>query len=244
MNRMGYRALVGTATALFGAAFAPAASAQTTFNACRVPAVGVIYMVGVSGAPSACLDASHVAFTWTEGGAPADGSVTTAKLADGAVTSVKLADGGVATADLANGAVTTAKLAVAPKVAFNPGSSSAAPLATTFASLGSVAITVGGAGNVVVQAAGTTEMSASTCSYIYYGISKTATGTPATTGYLNRPDFGATGVAQYAYHSANTNLVDPITAAGTYTYHFVARASSGTACTLINNGITAIFIPN
>jgi hypothetical protein len=77
-----------------------AVSAQTTFNACRVPGVGAIYMVGVAGAPSACLDASHVAFSWTEGGAPADGSITTVKLADGAVTSAKIADGTITVADV------------------------------------------------------------------------------------------------------------------------------------------------
>jgi hypothetical protein len=76
-----------------------------------VPAVGVIYMINVGDAPAACLDPSHVQFSWTEGGAPADGSITTAKLADGAVTTVKLADGAVTTVKLANGSVTAAKLA-------------------------------------------------------------------------------------------------------------------------------------
>ena len=44
-------------------------SAQaTTFTACRVPDVGAIYMIGVAGAPPACLEPSHIQFSWTEGG--------------------------------------------------------------------------------------------------------------------------------------------------------------------------------
>jgi len=74
-----------------------------TFEACRVPSVGVIYMINVGDAPTACLDPSHVQFTWTEGGAPADGSITTAKLADGAVAAAKLADGAVTAPKLASG---------------------------------------------------------------------------------------------------------------------------------------------
>jgi hypothetical protein len=72
------------------------ASAQSTFTACRVPDVGAIYMIGVAGAPQACLDQSHIEFSWTEGGSTAaDGSITTAKLADGAVTSAKIEAGAV-----------------------------------------------------------------------------------------------------------------------------------------------------
>ena len=41
---------------------------------------------------------------------PADGSVTTAKIADGSITTAKLADGAVVTADIANSAVTYAKI--------------------------------------------------------------------------------------------------------------------------------------
>ena len=63
-------------------------AAQTTFTACRVPVVGAIYMIGLPGLPTACLDPAHVEFSWTEGGVPADGSITGAQLADDAVTSV------------------------------------------------------------------------------------------------------------------------------------------------------------
>jgi hypothetical protein len=128
MNRMGYRALLSAAAALVAVSHATPVAAQTTFWACRVPAVGVLYMIADSAA--ICLDGAHVKFSWTDGGAPPDGSITSAKLADGAVTNSKIADGavntvriadgsvnsaklvdaGVATADLANGAVTIAKL--------------------------------------------------------------------------------------------------------------------------------------
>ena len=45
------------------------------------------------------------------GGTPADGSITTAKLADDAVTAAKIADGAVGTAAIASGGVDTAELA-------------------------------------------------------------------------------------------------------------------------------------
>jgi hypothetical protein len=88
----------------------PGASSAQTFEACRVPSVGVIYMINVGDAPTACLDPSHVQFSWTEGGAPADGSITTAKLADDAVTSAKIADGVVSEADLAANSVGAAEM--------------------------------------------------------------------------------------------------------------------------------------
>jgi hypothetical protein len=47
-------------------------------------------MINVAGAPSTCLDPSHVQFSWTEGGQVADAAVTTAKIADRAVTFAKM----------------------------------------------------------------------------------------------------------------------------------------------------------
>ena len=63
---------------------APAASQATTFFACYIPSVGAIYLIKLAGLPQACLSTSHQQISWTEGGPPPDGSVTTAKLADGA----------------------------------------------------------------------------------------------------------------------------------------------------------------
>lgn len=50
-----------------GAAEAQTAEPQT-FQACRVPDVGAIYMVGEPGTPEQCLSPDHVAFSWTEQG--------------------------------------------------------------------------------------------------------------------------------------------------------------------------------
>lgn len=66
--------------------------AQTTFTACRVPDVGAIYMIGVEGAPSACLDETHIEFSWTEGGGTlSEGSVTTTEILDGTIETVDIA---------------------------------------------------------------------------------------------------------------------------------------------------------
>jgi hypothetical protein len=98
-------AVLGIASTLLVAGDASSLAAQTTFTACRVPNVGAIYMIGVAGAPSDCLDASHVEFSWTEGGTVADGSITTAKLADDAVTSAKIAANSLTADDLASNSV-------------------------------------------------------------------------------------------------------------------------------------------
>jgi hypothetical protein len=71
----------------------PAGAQGTTYTACYVPSVGAVYLIKRSGLPSACLSTAHVEFSWTEGGAVADGSVTTAKIVDGAVTTAKIAAG-------------------------------------------------------------------------------------------------------------------------------------------------------
>ncbi|MEX2048647.1 MAG: hypothetical protein WEB90_03630 [Gemmatimonadota bacterium] len=85
----------------------PAAASAQTFSACRIPAVGVIYMIGVSGAPADCLDPTHVMFSWIEGGQVSDASITTNKLAAGAVTSSKIASGAVVLGHLGTGSVSS-----------------------------------------------------------------------------------------------------------------------------------------
>lgn len=97
-----YRSIHGTvlSAVLFSAGATAVDLSAQTLTACRVPDVGAIYMIGVAGAPTTCLDPAHIEFSWTEGAEPADGSVTEVKLADGAVTTDKLADGGVTAAKL------------------------------------------------------------------------------------------------------------------------------------------------
>lgn len=114
------------AAAILLAALGPAElEGQTTFTACRVPDVGAIYMIGVSGAPSACLDDTHIQFSWTEGGATSDvscaGCVDETDIADGAVSGIKIAastitsgdiaDGTIGSADIGDGTVSAADLA-------------------------------------------------------------------------------------------------------------------------------------
>lgn len=102
-RRMAFGALAFLA---IGASFAPAElSAQTTFTACRIPDVGAIYMIGLAGLPTECLDPSHVEFSWTEGGTVADGGITTPKLADGAVTAAKLAADAVDSLSIVDGSI-------------------------------------------------------------------------------------------------------------------------------------------
>ena len=128
MNRLHARFLIGASFVCLLGVAPSAGSAQTTFTACRVPVVGVLYLLAAPADP--CLDAAHVKFSWTDGGAPADGSITSAKIADGtivaadiavdgvtgaaiapaAVGSTEILDGSIQTADVANGAITQAKL--------------------------------------------------------------------------------------------------------------------------------------
>lgn len=47
---------------------APAAGhAQQTFQACYVPDVGALYLIGLEGLPTSCLATGHVEISWTEG---------------------------------------------------------------------------------------------------------------------------------------------------------------------------------
>jgi hypothetical protein len=114
LTRTGWQLLAQTATGLGLAAIlqaSPAAAQGTTYYACYVPTVGAMYLIKLPGLPTACLSTAHQQMSWTDGAAPADGSITTPKLADGAVTTAKVLDGGVGTVDIADGAVTSPKLA-------------------------------------------------------------------------------------------------------------------------------------
>lgn len=104
MNRFGLHALVGAVTLLLAAVFAPAASAQTTYFACRVPGVGVIYIRGTV-VTDPCLDPAHVQFQWSEGGAPPANSVTSAMIVDGTITAADIANTTITGPKLAAGAV-------------------------------------------------------------------------------------------------------------------------------------------
>lgn len=79
-------------------------------SACYVPSVGAVYLIGLTGLPTACLAASHVAVSFGAG-TLGDGSVTATKLADGAVVTIKLQDGAVTTAKIAASAVGSAQIA-------------------------------------------------------------------------------------------------------------------------------------
>src|SRR5437773_289848 len=93
-----------------GALLTSPATAQTTYHACYVPSVGALYMIKVTGLPATCLATGHVEIAWADGSVPADGSITTHKLADGAATTPKLGDAAVTVAKLADNAVTSAKI--------------------------------------------------------------------------------------------------------------------------------------
>lgn len=126
-------ARLAIAPALAAALLAPvAALAQTprTFTACYVPDVGAVYMIKETGLPAACLAASHVEFSWTDGSSDlADGAVVTAKLADGAVTTLKLADLAVTATKIDDGAVGTTALADASVTQAKLGSDVLVPIA-------------------------------------------------------------------------------------------------------------------
>lgn len=108
MNRLGYRALLGATTALLAGVYAPAASAQTTYYACRVPGVNVIYLRSAGADP--CLDAAHVQFQWAEGGAPGANTVNSAAIIDGTIAAADIGTDAVGADELAAAAILNADL--------------------------------------------------------------------------------------------------------------------------------------
>ncbi len=67
------------AVALPGEIHAQVSAPEADYHACRIPEVGAIYMIKAPGTPANCLDAAHVEFSWSEGGAPAISNYTQAE---------------------------------------------------------------------------------------------------------------------------------------------------------------------
>ena len=61
---MGVRVLIGVILG-FGLSATPGFG-QTTYQACYVPEIGAIYLIGLSGLPSTCLKASHTSIEWSD----------------------------------------------------------------------------------------------------------------------------------------------------------------------------------
>src|SRR2546423_3304075 len=97
------------AAALMSIAGVAMGSAQAV-NACYVPNVGAIYLVGLTGLPTACLSTSHVAIALGGASLP-DGSVSTAKIVDGAITGPKIGHAAVGAGNIASGAIQPGNIA-------------------------------------------------------------------------------------------------------------------------------------
>ncbi len=204
-------------------------------------------MINVAGAPAACLDAAHVQFSWTEGAAPADSSVTTAKLATGAVTSAKIADGTIVTADLASGSVTSTQILdgtilagdLAASAVLAPGVEFAAPfffdptaVPTTAQSL---SVSHPGSGYLVAMASGQINCTAAT--YVLLGITSTGTGND---GYLYQVPAVGVGV----YTMVHKQEVIAVTGAGTTTLNFNLDLSADNCTGFRTINFRAVYVPN
>jgi len=253
---------VGAAALVAATARPIAAQAPATFHACFVPTVGAVYLIGLAGLSSACLAASHGEISWSEsGGVPADGSITTQKLADGAVTTPKLATnsvgsvhvvdrslggvdlaaGAVGSNELANGAVTTAKLA-APLSIASFSLAAASGLATTPTNLGSVTLNVPASGKVLLQLSGYA---------VFFGDNTmVAAGLGSGMGLtdLHSTRFGrqdGSGTSRYTLSFQDFAVVN--VAAGTRTFFATAYRESVFSANSVNLAdvqLTAFYIPN
>ncbi len=149
---------------------------------------------------------------------------------------------GVVGATGATGA--TGAAAVSGEVDYSTGGA-IVTLSTTRKNIASVSLTVGGPGSIHLHATGTAEIFNTNC-FVLFGIATSSAGVPVNSeNFVNRPDYGATGVDSFGYVSLNTIHVDAVPASGTYTYYFVAkRSDSGGSCRVFNKGMSAIFIPS
>lgn len=85
-NRMVAHRAAAIALAVTLSAVLPAdgqTQAPATFNACYVPSLGAIYMIKLDGLPAACLGASHVEITWTDGAGAGGGTITAVTAGEG-----------------------------------------------------------------------------------------------------------------------------------------------------------------
>jgi hypothetical protein len=215
---------MGVAIAVLATGYATPVAAQTTFWACRVPAVGVLYII--ADAAALCLDAGHVKFSWTDGGAPADGSITTAKLADNAVTSAKIANGTIAAADLAAGLV--------PGVEYAVDFTNIDPT-TAATTAGSISLSHPASGFIFASGSAQIQCSASTVTTI--GISNGGTGTEAWSYSAPSPAVGT-----YSYMFSHAVL--PVTGAATATVNFNVQLFGTDNCTYFRvTNLQALYVP-
>lgn len=83
-----------------------AAQSPTTFDACYVPEVGVLYLIGLPGLPVECLDAAHVPVSWSHGGGEG-GTVTSITAGDGLLGGTITTSGTLSVALAGSGAATS-----------------------------------------------------------------------------------------------------------------------------------------
>jgi len=246
---------MGAATAaLFAAVFAPGASAQTTFTACRVPAVGVIYLLAAPADP--CLDAAHVKFSWTEGGAPGANSVNSAAIIDGtivaadvgadALTAATIATDAIGAAELAATAVTNTDLGTgtANASSFLRGDrtwASPSPIVTQFVSGGGTSGTATGTPTLLRTVGNFTKASATSSVYVSF---TTTVGNGSSTGgfcqlQIRIDDQPPTGNASTEYGGGVYVSSQALMwrgrwtglSAGVHTVSIFLRGTTGNSCT-------------
>ena len=247
------------AAALLSIAGVAMSSAQAV-NACYVPNVGAIYLVGLTGLPTACLNSNHVAIA-LGGAALPDGSVSTAKIADAAVTGAKIgaaavgpnqiapnaigadqiASSAIGTAEIADRSVTTAKLN-APMSVAGVSVSDYSNLPTSAVNLGSITVVAPAAGRVVLSVTGSAYFGGDATA-ITVGIGSASGSTNIAQMYVGR--WYGTGTLGFEETFSPSGVFN--VAAGSQTFYVVAFKFSSyavNAVNLRNVKLTALYIPN